>query len=103
MLKGYIDRVFSYGFAYKYSEQGFPVGLLAGKKGFIINTQGSPAEYYDSTGMTDAMKKTSDTGIWGFCGVESVGHIFFGSIPAVDDTTRKGMLETLKNKLESLF
>ena len=34
MLKGYIDRVFGYGFAYKYSEEGIPVGLLAGKKGF---------------------------------------------------------------------
>lgn len=103
MLKGYIDRVFSYGFAYKYNDQGLPVGLLAGKKGFIINTQGTPAEYYDSTGMTDALKKTSDAGILGFCGVESVGHIFFGAVPAVDDATRKGMLETLKRKLESLF
>jgi NAD(P)H dehydrogenase (quinone) len=103
MIKGYIDRVFSYGFAYKYSDEGNPVGLLAGKKGFIINTQGTPAEYYDSTGMTDAMKKTSDTGILGFCGIESVGHVFFGAVPAVDDATRKGMLETLKDKLNGVF
>lgn len=103
ILKGYIDRVFSYGFAYKYSEEGIPIGLLAGKKGFIINTQGTPAEYYDSTGMTNAMKKTSDIGIFGFCGVESVGHVFFGAVPAVDDTTRRGMLESLKDKLNGFF
>lgn len=103
MLKGYIDRVFSYGFAYKYNEQGSPVGLLSGKKGFIINTQGTPAEYYDSTGMTDAMKKTSDTGILGFCGIESVGHIFFDAVPTIDDITRKGMLDTLALKLKSLW
>jgi len=30
-------------------------------------------------------------------------HIFFGSVPAVDDSTRKGMLETLTSKLASLF
>lgn len=102
ILKGYIDRVFSYGFAYKH-EQGAPVGLLTGKKGFIINTQGTPAEYYDSTGMTDSMKETSDIGIFDFCGIESVGHIFFGAVPSVDDATRKGMLETLKGKLDSLF
>lgn len=103
ILKGYIDRVFSYGFAYKYSEAGSPVGLLAGKKGFIINTQGTPAEFYDSTGMTEAMKKTSDTGIFGFCGIESVDHVFFGAVPAVDDATRQGMLETLKDKLNEIF
>lgn len=103
ILKGYIDRVFSYGFAYKYNDEGLPVGLLAGKKGFIINTQGTPAEYYDSTGMTDAMKKTSDTGIFGFCGMESVGHVFFGAVPSVDDATRQGMLESLQVKLSGLF
>ncbi len=103
MLKGYIDRVFSYGFAYKHNEQELTVGLLTGKKGLIINTQGTPAEHYDSIGMTDALKKTADTGIFDFCGVEPVGHIFFGSVPAVDDSVRKDMLETLKSKLTSLF
>ena len=103
MIKGYIDRVFSYGFAYKYSEEGSPVGLLAGKKGLIINTQGTPGEYYDSTGMTEALKKTSDTGILSFCGIESVGHVFFGAVPAVDDAVRHGMLVTLQDKLNEIF
>lgn len=103
MIKGYIDRVFSYGFAYKYGDEGTPVGLLAGKKGFVINTQGTPGEYYDSTGMTDALKKTSDTGILSFCGIESLGHVFFGAVPAVDDATRRDMLDTLKNKLKGIF
>jgi NAD(P)H dehydrogenase (quinone) len=78
------------------------MGLLTGKKGLIINTQGTPSEYYDSSGMTEAMKKTSDTGILGFCGIESIGHIFFGAVPSVDDTTRKGMLEKLKTQLNEI-
>ncbi len=34
MLKGYVDKVFSYGFAYEYVD-GVPNGLLKGKKGLF--------------------------------------------------------------------
>ena len=40
ILKGYIDRVFSLGFAYKYTSTG-PLGLLKGKKGLFITTSGA--------------------------------------------------------------
>ena len=102
ILKGYIDRVFSYGFAYQY-EGGSVVGLLAGKKALIINTQGTPAEYYDASGMTDAMKKISDTGILAFTGIDVADHLFFGAVPTVDDETRRGMLEEVKSRLDNLF
>lgn len=35
ILKGYVDRVFAYGFAYQYNSQGGIDKLLAGKKGVI--------------------------------------------------------------------
>ncbi|MGG4470583.1 NAD(P)H-dependent oxidoreductase [Paenibacillus alvei] len=103
ILKGYIDRVYSYGFAYQYNTDGGIDKLLAGKKGLIINTHGTPKDIYDSIGMTEALKKTSTTGIFEFCGIESVGHLTFGSVPSVDDSTRKGMLEEIKNEVNSLF
>ncbi|MBM7865781.1 flavodoxin family protein [Heliobacterium gestii] len=103
ILKGYIDRVFSYGFAYRYNDEGVPVGLLAGKNGLIINTQGNTTDYYDSIGMTGAVKLTTDTSIFGFCGIEPVDHLFFGAVPTVDDATRQGMLKTLRERLDQLF
>ena len=103
ILKGYIDRVYSYGFAYQYNAEGGIDKLLAGKKGLIINTHGTPKDIYDSIGMTEALKKTSTAGIFEFCGIESVGHLTFGSVPSVDDATRKGMLEEIKNEVNSLF
>ena len=103
ILKGYIDRVLSYGFAYAYGEDGSIDKFLTGKKGMIINTQGTPNDIYDSIGMTDALKKTSDTGIFDFVGIETVDHLFFGSIPQVDDATRKDMLHKIEDKLLSLF
>lgn len=37
---------------------------VTSKKGLIINTHGTPKEIYDSIGMTESLKKTSDTGIF---------------------------------------
>ena len=49
MFKGYIDRVFSHGFAYAIGDKGIEQ-LLAGEKVIIFNTQGTPREIYDAIG-----------------------------------------------------
>ena len=60
MLKGYFDRVFSYGFAFEFSDKG-PKGLLKGKKAVIINTLGSTTrEWFLSEGYHDAIKKITE-------------------------------------------
>lgn len=44
ILKGFIDKVFAKDFAYKY--KGIrPIGLLKGKRAWIINTHDTPAVY----------------------------------------------------------
>lgn len=91
VLKGYVDRVFSYGFAYEYVD-GVPNGLLKGKKALLFSTTGTPNEYYAASGMHNSMKQTSDEGIFGFSGLEVIDHVFFGAIPHTDDETRKNYL-----------
>lgn len=76
ILKGYIDRVFSYGFAYRY-EQGVQKGLLMGKLTTIINTQGKSQDEYERIGMDKALSLTSDKGIFTYCGLEINQHFFF--------------------------
>jgi len=76
MMKGYIDRVFSYGFAYRY-DQGIQKGLLTGKKAVIINTHGKSHEEYERTGMDKALTLTSDNGIFIYSGLEIIQHLFF--------------------------
>ncbi|MFB5760156.1 NAD(P)H-dependent oxidoreductase [Paenibacillus medicaginis] len=102
ILKGYIDRVFSYGFAYAYGEEGV-VKMLTGKKGFIINTHGTPKPYYDQIGMTEALKTTSDTGIFDFVGIESVGHLLFGGVGHLDEEAYKQMLQDVEEAVASHF
>ncbi|MEH6680914.1 MAG: NAD(P)H-dependent oxidoreductase [Sediminicola sp.] len=76
IMKGYIDRVFSYGFAYSY-DQGVQKGLLAGKRTVIINTHGKSYEEYRDMGMDRALSLTSDKGIFSYCGFQIDHHLFF--------------------------
>jgi len=76
IIKGYIERVFSYGFAYRY-DQGIQKGLLAGKQTIIINTQGKSKAEYEAMEMDKALKLTSETGIYTYSGLEVKQHFFF--------------------------
>lgn len=76
IMKGYIDRVMSYGFAYRY-DKGVQMGLLQGKQAYVINTQGKSHQEYQASGMDQALKLTSDTGIFTYCGFEVKHHLFF--------------------------
>lgn len=93
IMKGYIDRVMSYGFAYRY-DKGVQMGLLKGKQAYVINTQGKSHQEYQATGMDQALKLTSDTGIFTYCGFDVKEHLFFekadkASVETVADWTKK--------------
>lgn len=95
ILKGYIDRIFSYGFAYGVNESG-PYGLLTDKKVILINTTGGSEENYIKYGYNAALKKTIEDGIFGFCGMKVIMHKYFYAVPYVTDQVREKMLEELK-------
>lgn len=101
MLKGYVDRVFSYGFGYEYVN-GSPVGLLKGKRGLFFSTTRSPSDLYEQSGMHNSMKQAADQGIFTFCGMDVINHIFFGAVPHVSDETRKEYLKEVENILNSV-
>ncbi|MDH5031963.1 NAD(P)H-dependent oxidoreductase [Chryseobacterium cucumeris] len=98
MMKGYIDRVFSYGFAYRY-DQGIQKGLLKGKKTVIINTHGKSYEEYEKTGMDKALTLTSDNGIFIYSGLEIIRHFFFDKA----DKASPENLEIWKGQIKNLY
>jgi NAD(P)H dehydrogenase (quinone) len=102
ILKGYVDRVFAYGYAYAVVEKDIKK-LLKGKKGFIINTHGTPKDVYDEIGMTAGLKVTSDIGIFDFTGIEPVDHLLLGSIGSLDEEAYKGMLKKVEETVHSHF
>lgn len=96
ILKGYIDRVFSEGFAYSIDGEKL-TGLLTGKKAVIINTTGGPRELFAHTGYEEAMRKATDSAIVEFCGMEIVEHRYLYAVQSIDDAARKRMLDDLEN------
>ncbi|OGX10738.1 MAG: hypothetical protein A2351_07030 [Omnitrophica bacterium RIFOXYB12_FULL_50_7] len=69
------------------------MGLLPGKKVFIINTLGAPLAIVESSGGIKSMEQIIDNETFRFCAMEMLGHKYFGSVPTVSDEERKKMLE----------
>lgn len=101
ILKGYIDRVFLYGFAYQKGPNGV-TGLLDDKKVLIFSSTGQPKKVYEN-GMYDAMNMTSNTGIFEFCGMTVLDHVYFPSVVTVSDEVRADYIENTKNLAKKLF
>ncbi|MGE8381532.1 Glutathione-regulated potassium-efflux system ancillary protein KefF [compost metagenome] len=98
IMKGYIDRVFSYGFAYRY-DQGIQKGLLTGKQAIILNTHGKSNEEYSTIGMDKALLLTSDKGIYTYCGFQVTEHFFFDKA----DRATPEVIEIWLSKIRDLY
>lgn len=91
IMKGWMDRVFSYGFAYEAGERGVR-GLLKDRKTLVISTAGGPEEFYESAGYMDAFITTCN-GIFNVSGIHSVEYPCFYGVQAAGDEGRKKYLE----------
>ena len=92
ILKGWIDRVLSKGWAYDVTPDGRFVTLLRLKRVIIFNTADNPAELLEKTGLNNAARLTKDAGTFGFCGVKTVEHHILGSVGS-DEAGRLAFLE----------
>ncbi len=99
ILKGYFDRVFSYGFAYEVAD-GKVKGLLGGRRVILLSTTGTPSDIYSESGMHNSMKQTQDDGIFRFSGIEDVNHYFFGAVPYAGDEGRKLYLAEIEKVIK---
>ncbi|MDK2843029.1 MAG: hypothetical protein PWQ17_2535 [Anaerophaga sp.] len=83
ILKGYFDRVLTNGFAFKITPDG-PEGLLKGKKAFLHTTMGNSIEEYENKGILKAFRQIHGQEVFGFCGIEVAGHLFY---PHISDSS----------------
>ena len=101
ILKGYIDRVFLSGFAYRMKNDS-PVGLLTDKKVIILNSMGMSREDYEKSGMYKALALTIDKGIFEFSGMQVVAHRYFTSIMSADEKVRQSYLNEIGRLAEDI-
>lgn len=102
IMKGYFDRVFLPGFAFKTGDHGIE-GLLAGKKALIIQTTGSDQTYIEENGLDKMVKTPMEIGLFNFCEIEVVDHQILAGVPFVSEEEREEMLEGLKEVVRDNF
>ena len=99
LVKGWMERVFTYGFAYKLNENGWKgdpdgrIPLLKIKKAVIMQPTFFNEKVYREKGFKTAMEKTIDDWSLKYPGIENVDHIYFHSILSVSLEIRKKYLE----------
>ncbi|MGG1660374.1 NAD(P)H-dependent oxidoreductase [Brevibacillus sp. NRS-1366] len=94
ILKGYIDRVFTNGFAFRYGSDG-PVGQLTNKQAIVFTTTRESAERMAATGLDSVIKKQIVDGTLQFMGFD-VTYQNFAAVPYVDDAARRNMLSQVE-------
>jgi putative NADPH-quinone reductase len=98
LFKGFFDRCFLPGWAFKYHEKDpFWDRLLSGRSAHLIVTSDAPA-LYNILAYWDAPVTVPKKMIFRFCGFKPVRVTRIGNIKSTSETKRKYILETMRNK-----
>ena len=89
VFKGWIDRVLTEGFAYRFAEMKRMEGLLKAKKVLLINTTGGPEQKYNASGEADMIKTYFHEIFKGTCSNATVEHVFLYGLDLVGEEARK--------------
>jgi len=98
MLKGWVERVFTLGFAFGLTPDGWRgdirgrVPLLRHEKALIMQTTIFDQNAYQA-GLSDAMKLLVAEYCLRYPGIKEVEHVLFHAVYGADDATRRGYLD----------
>jgi NAD(P)H dehydrogenase (quinone) len=93
ILKGWLDRVLSKGWAYDVTANGDFKALLKLQKVVILNTADNPTELLEEVGLNAAARLTKDDGTLTFCGVAEVDHRILGDVSSDEDGRKRFLAE----------
>jgi NAD(P)H dehydrogenase (quinone) len=96
ILKGWIDRVFAYGFAYG------PAASLSGRKAMVVATTGGPADSYTAAtrGTVDDYLKHLLVGSLAFCDMEVLPTFVGYGVARLDVAARQAVLDSYVQHLK---
>jgi NAD(P)H dehydrogenase (quinone) len=97
ILKGYIDRVFTHGFAFRYEEHG-PVGLLTNKQAIVFTTTRASAKEMAASGLDKVVEKQIADGTLQLLGYD-VAYTNFAAVPDVEDGALVNMLKQVEERM----
>ena len=82
VLKGFFDKVFLPGFAFKYGEKGELIGLLNGKKSIVITTMEVSAEFFNNK-LNNPIEGAVIKNTLNACGIDVIKHFSIGNIASI--------------------
>ena len=89
IMKGWIDRVFTKGFAYDVSPEGRR-GVLPVKKVILVCTLGNKRDEIHHE-LEDAMRVKEEHGVFKYCGVPEVEHLFLYEVDTSEEIREECM------------
>ena len=106
ILKGWVDRVFRPGVAYKFLEgdsgEGVPVGLLKARAAIVFNTSNTPPER-EARVFGDPLETLWKNCIFGLCGVKTFYRRMFGVVVTSSAEQRSRWLEEVQTTVNRYF
>ena len=100
ILRGWMERVFTYGFVYTMTRDAWLQGDLSGrqpllkhKKALIMTPTFFRESDYRDSGCGAAIERLVDDFGFRYPGIKNVEHVYFYAVGAVDDATRQGYLQ----------
>lgn len=91
-LKGWFDRVLTYGYAYLYDENDQHVTQIKLKKALVICSAGHTEQHLDETGISESIRKIMLNDRLLGIGIEQAEMVILGGIMPNDDTFRHANL-----------
>lgn len=106
ILKGWVDRIFRPGWAYKFQEndkgEGIPLGLLTAKAALVFNTSNTPPER-EAAVFGDPLENIWKNCIFGLCGVDQFFRRNFAVVVTSTPEDRKNWLQEVRDLVGHYF
>ena len=103
IMKGYMERVFGFGFAYGADGHSYNP-LLSGRKLISFSSSGSPFAWVQQTGAFDAVRTLFDRYFADLCGMTVLDHVHFGPMrPGASVVYVQARLEEVRSTAVKFF
>ncbi len=103
MMKGYLDRVFGFGFAYGGGGHSYNP-LLTGRRLISFSSSGAPLSWVMQTGALIAIRTLFDDYFASLCGMTALEHIHFGGVaPGASEDFVEARMEDVRKTVNRHF
>lgn len=99
LLKGFLDKTLSFGFAFNAGEDGTSYGMFSNKVVYSVVNFGMDKLSQEEAGISDAVKKLHLLNNFTFCGIaeENCKIKYFYSVPKIQEEDRSIYLDELES------